>query len=101
MVQSGAGAASVASDPSSSTEFSSSSSPSSPGPLKVVLDMPGKPPTTPEEEFDLLGTLPSFLDGAAPSLIGLQSNWAFSGGTAGVPSRGAPGVGVRTAWGWA
>ncbi|MBW0587442.1 hypothetical protein O181_127157 [Austropuccinia psidii MF-1] len=74
-----------------------SSSPSSPGPLNVVLHMPGKLPTTPEKELDLLGTLPSFLDGAAPSLTRPLSNWAFSGGTAGVPSRGALGVGVRTA----
>ncbi|MBW0592876.1 hypothetical protein O181_132591 [Austropuccinia psidii MF-1] len=101
MVQSdaptGAGAASVPSDSSYSTEFSSSSSPSSPGPLNLVLDIPGKPPTTHEKEMDLLGTLPSFLEGASHTLIGPLSNWAFSGGTAGVPSRGALGVGVRTA----
>ncbi|MBW0590940.1 hypothetical protein O181_130655 [Austropuccinia psidii MF-1] len=73
-----AGAASVPSDSSSSTEFSSSSSPSSPGPLKVVLDIPGKTPTIPENELDLLGTLPSFLDGAAPSKMGHLSNLALS-----------------------
>ncbi|MBW0548199.1 hypothetical protein O181_087914 [Austropuccinia psidii MF-1] len=101
MVQSdspkGEGAASVPSYSSSSTELSPSSSPSSPGPLNVVLYMPGKPPTTPEKELDILATLSSFLDGASPSLIGPLSNWAFSGGTAGVPSRGALGLGVRTA----
>ncbi|MBW0543550.1 hypothetical protein O181_083265 [Austropuccinia psidii MF-1] len=31
-----------------------SSSPYSPGPLKVVLESPGKPPTPPEKELDLL-----------------------------------------------
>ncbi|MBW0496603.1 hypothetical protein O181_036318 [Austropuccinia psidii MF-1] len=97
MVQSGAGTPSVPSDSSSSSECSSSSSPSSPGPLKIVLESPGNFPTTLKKELDLLGTLPSFLDGAAPSLIGPLSNWAFSGGTAGVPSREALGVGVRTA----
>ncbi|MBW0472216.1 hypothetical protein O181_011931 [Austropuccinia psidii MF-1] len=56
----GAGKTSVPSDSSSSTEFSSSSSPSSPGPLKMVLKSPGKPPTTPEKDFVLLGPLPSF-----------------------------------------
>ncbi|MBW0589293.1 hypothetical protein O181_129008 [Austropuccinia psidii MF-1] len=95
----GAGTASVASDYTSYTEFSSSSSSSSPGPLKVVLEMPGKSQTTLEKEFDFLGTLPSLLDGASPSLICHLSNWTFSGGTAGVPSRGALGIGVRTAWG--
>ncbi|MBW0586469.1 hypothetical protein O181_126184 [Austropuccinia psidii MF-1] len=49
----------------------------SPGPLRLVLEMPGKLPTTPEKEFYLLGTLPSFLDGAAPSMQGPLSNWAL------------------------
>ncbi|MBW0505229.1 hypothetical protein O181_044944 [Austropuccinia psidii MF-1] len=61
-----------------STDFSSSSSPSSPGPLKMVLEVPGTPPTTPENEFYLLGPIPSFLDGAAPSMRGPLSNWALS-----------------------
>ncbi|MBW0538950.1 hypothetical protein O181_078665 [Austropuccinia psidii MF-1] len=74
----GAGTSSVPSDPSSSTEFSSSSSPSSPGPLEMVLEVPGNPPTTPENELYLLGTLPSFLDGAAPSKMGPLSNLALS-----------------------
>ncbi|MBW0481414.1 hypothetical protein O181_021129 [Austropuccinia psidii MF-1] len=60
------GTPSVPSDFSSSTEFSSSSSPSSPGPLKMLLEVPGNPPTTAKNEFDLLGPLPSFLDGASP-----------------------------------
>ncbi|MBW0465677.1 hypothetical protein O181_005392 [Austropuccinia psidii MF-1] len=70
----GAVTPSVPSDSSSSTEFSCSSSPSSPGPLRVVLESPGNPPTTPENEFDLLGPLPSFLDGAAPYIWGSLSN---------------------------
>ncbi|MBW0548993.1 hypothetical protein O181_088708 [Austropuccinia psidii MF-1] len=74
----GAETPSVPSDSSSSTEFSSSSSPSSPGPLKMVLEVPGNLPTTPENELDLLGTLPSFLDGAAPSKMGPLSNLALS-----------------------
>ncbi|MBW0558979.1 hypothetical protein O181_098694 [Austropuccinia psidii MF-1] len=69
----GAGTPLVPSDSSSSTEFSSSSSsPSSPGPLKMVLEAPGNPPTTPEKEFDFLGPLPSFLDRASPSIMGTQ-----------------------------
>ncbi|MBW0467721.1 hypothetical protein O181_007436 [Austropuccinia psidii MF-1] len=66
----GAGTPSVPLDSSSSTEFSSSSSTSSPGPLKVVIESPGDTPTTPENSLDLLGPLPSFLDGAAPSKMG-------------------------------
>ncbi|MBW0543267.1 hypothetical protein O181_082982 [Austropuccinia psidii MF-1] len=69
---SGAGTPSVQSESSSSTEFSSSSSPSSPEPLKMVLEVPGNRPTTPENEFDLLGPIPSFLDGAVPSIWGLH-----------------------------
>ncbi|MBW0559162.1 hypothetical protein O181_098877 [Austropuccinia psidii MF-1] len=46
--------------------------------LETVLENPAKPPTTPENEIDLLGPLPSFLDGAAPSMGGPLSNWALS-----------------------
>ncbi|MBW0509348.1 hypothetical protein O181_049063 [Austropuccinia psidii MF-1] len=66
----GAGTPSVPSDSSSSTEFSSSSSPSSTGPLKVLLEIHGTTPTTPEKELAFLGTLPSFLDAASPSKFG-------------------------------
>ncbi|MBW0522606.1 hypothetical protein O181_062321 [Austropuccinia psidii MF-1] len=44
---------SVPSDSFSSTEFSSSSSPSSPGPLKMDHKAPGNPSTTPENELEL------------------------------------------------
>ena len=44
----------------------------------MVLEVPEDPPTTPENELDLLGTLPSFLDGAAPSMRGTLSTWALS-----------------------
>ncbi|MBW0559692.1 hypothetical protein O181_099407 [Austropuccinia psidii MF-1] len=64
----GEGTPSVPSDSSSSTGFSSSSSPSSPGPLKMVLEAPENPPTTPENEFDLLGPLPSFHMGSSIQL---------------------------------
>ncbi|MBW0510449.1 hypothetical protein O181_050164 [Austropuccinia psidii MF-1] len=74
----GAGKPLVTSDPSSSTEFSSSSSPYSPGTLRVVLQSPGNPLTAPENELYIFGALPSFLDGAAPSMRGLISNWALS-----------------------
>ncbi|MBW0565662.1 hypothetical protein O181_105377 [Austropuccinia psidii MF-1] len=64
----GAGKPSVPSDSSSSTEFSSSSSPSLPTPLRLVLESPGNPPTTPENELDLLGPLPSFHEGSSTQL---------------------------------
>ncbi|MBW0571420.1 hypothetical protein O181_111135 [Austropuccinia psidii MF-1] len=57
------------------SDSSSSSQSPSPGPLRVVLQMPGKVATTPENELDLLGLLPSFLDCAAPSLIGPLYKW--------------------------
>ncbi|MBW0551211.1 hypothetical protein O181_090926 [Austropuccinia psidii MF-1] len=60
----GARTPSVASNPSSS--------PSSPGHLKMFLGSPGKRPTTPEKEFDFLDPLPSLLDGSAPSKWGPQ-----------------------------
>ncbi|MBW0515553.1 hypothetical protein O181_055268 [Austropuccinia psidii MF-1] len=70
--------ASVLSDSSSSTEFSSSSESSSPGPLGVVLGIPGKETNTPYNELDLHGPLPSSLDGAAPSIFCPLSKWALS-----------------------
>ncbi|MBW0487671.1 hypothetical protein O181_027386 [Austropuccinia psidii MF-1] len=73
-----AGTPSVPSDLSSSTEFSSSYSPSSPGPLRLVLESPGNTPPTLENELDLLGPLPSFLDGSSPSMQGPLSRWALS-----------------------
>ncbi|MBW0474003.1 hypothetical protein O181_013718 [Austropuccinia psidii MF-1] len=74
----GAGAASVPSDSPSSTEFSSSFESYSPKPLIVVLELTGKAPTTPENKFESLGPLHSFLDGASPSIIGAPSKLIIS-----------------------
>ncbi|MBW0495551.1 hypothetical protein O181_035266 [Austropuccinia psidii MF-1] len=67
----GAGTASV---PSSS----SSSLPSSPGPLKVALEIHGKVSTTLENELDFLGPSPYFLYNAAHSIFGPLSELALS-----------------------
>ncbi|MBW0512442.1 hypothetical protein O181_052157 [Austropuccinia psidii MF-1] len=56
----GAGTTSVPLDPSPS------SSPSFLRPSKVIIDTSGKESTTSEKYLDLLGPLPSFLDGTCP-----------------------------------
>ncbi|MBW0541067.1 hypothetical protein O181_080782 [Austropuccinia psidii MF-1] len=60
------------------SDSSSSSSPASSGPLKMVLEVPGNSPTTPQNEFDLLGPLPSWMDGAAPFKMCPLVNLALS-----------------------